>query len=82
MTSDNIWLCHVRQWRYTHKGLLDVICIQKIGSAAKDTREIKVFPQINHELFSFLRAMKSGWQMNGRWKNNGIEIELFKRGHY
>ena len=25
--------------------------------------------------------MKNGLQMNGRWKKNGIEIELFKRGH-
>ena len=25
--------------------------------------------------------MKNGWQMNGRWEKNGIEIELFKTGH-
>ena len=25
--------------------------------------------------------MQNGWQMNGRWKKNCIEIELFKRGH-
>ena len=25
--------------------------------------------------------MKNGWQMNGRWKKNGIEIEFFKRGN-
>ena len=40
----------------------------------------KVVPQLNHDLFSFTSAMKNGWQMNGRWKKNGIEIELFKRG--
>ena len=34
--------------------------------------------QLNHDLFSFASAMKNGWQMNGRWKKNGIEIELFK----
>ena len=67
--------------KYTHKGLLDVICIQKDGSTAKDTWEIKVVPQLNHDLFSFTSAMKSGWQMNGRWKINGTEIELFKKGH-
>ena len=44
----------------------------------KDTWEIKVVPQLNHDLFSFTSAMKNGWQMNGRWKKNGIEIELFK----
>ena len=58
-----------------------MICIQKDGSTAKDTWEIKVVPQLNHDLFSFTSAMKIGWQMNGRWKKNGIEIELFKRGH-
>ena len=25
--------------------------------------------------------MKSGWQMNGRWKRNAIKIEFFKKGH-
>ena len=25
--------------------------------------------------------MKNGWQMNRRWKKNGIEIKLFKKGH-
>ena len=65
----------------THKGLLDVIFIKRDGSTAKDTLEIKVVPQLNHDLFSFTSAMKNGWQMNGRWKKSGIEIELFKRGH-
>ena len=65
----------------THKGLLDVICVQRDGSTAKDTWEIKVVPQLDHDLFSFTSAMKNGWQMNGRWKKNRIGIELFKRGH-
>ena len=65
----------------THEGLLDVICVQRDGSTAKDTWELKVVPQLNHDLFSFPIAMKNGWQMNGRWKKKGIEIELFKRGH-
>ena len=55
-------------------------CIQKDGSTAKDTWEIKVVPQLNHDLFSFTSAMKSSWQMNGRWKKNGFE-KLFKKGH-
>ena len=67
--------------RCTHNGLLNVICIQRDGSTAKDTWEINVFPQLNHDLFSITSAMKNGWQMNGRWKKNGIEIKLFKRGH-
>ena len=37
----------------THNGFLDVICIQKDRSTAKDTWEIKVVPQLNHDLFSF-----------------------------
>ena len=35
-------------------------------------------PQLNHDLFSFTKAMKEGWQMNGRWKEGGLMIELFK----
>ena len=39
---------------------------------------IKIVPQLNHDLFSFTKAMKEGWQMNGRWKEGGLIIELFK----
>ena len=63
------------------QGLLDAICVQRDASTAKATWEIKVVPQLSHDLFSFTSAMKNGWQMNGRWNKNGIEIELFKRGH-
>ena len=42
---------------------------------------IKVVPQLNHDLVNFTSPMKNGWQMNGGWEKNGIEIELFKRGH-
>ena len=45
----------------THKGLLDVICVQRDGSMAKDTWETQVVPQLNHDLFSFTSAMKNGW---------------------
>ena len=65
----------------THKGLLDVICIENDGSTARDTCEIKLVPQLNHDLFSFMRAMKDRWQMNGTWKKHLIEIELCKKGH-
>ena len=43
--------------RCTYKGLLGVICIRKTESMAKDTWEIKVVPQLNHDLFSFTSAM-------------------------
>ena len=46
--------------RCTYKGLLDVICVQRNGSIAKDTWEIKVVPQLNQDLFSFTSAMKDG----------------------
>ena len=46
---------------FTHKGLLDPICVQNDGSTARDTWEIKLVPQLNHNLFSFLSAMKEGW---------------------
>ena len=41
-------------------------------------RDVKIVPQLNHDLFSFTKAMKEGWQMNGRWKEGGLIIELFK----
>ena len=50
----------------THKGKLDVICKHKDGSMTKQTWEVKIVPQLNHDLFSFTKAMKEGWQMNGR----------------
>ena len=45
---------------------------------AKETWDVKIVPQQNHHLFSFTEAMKEGWQMNGRWKEGGLIIELFK----
>ena len=62
----------------THKGKVDVICKHRDGSMARETWEVKIVPQLNHDLFSFTKAMKEGWQMNGRWKEGGLMIELFK----
>ena len=62
----------------THKGILDVICQLKDGSMAKETWDVKIVPQLNHDLFSFTKAMKEGWQMNGRCKEGGLIIELFE----
>ena len=61
----------------THKGKLDVICKHRDGSMARETWDVKIVPQLNHDLFSFTKAMKEGWQMNG-WKEGGLMIELFK----
>ena len=52
----------------------------KDGSLARETWEVKIVPELNHDLFSFTKAMKDGWQMNGRWKEGGLMIELFKTG--
>ena len=62
----------------THKGKLDVICKHKDGSITGETWDVKIVPELNHDLFSFTKAMKDGWQMNGRWKEGGLMIELFK----
>ena len=62
----------------THKGKLDVISKHTDGSMARQTWEVKIVPQSKHDLFSFTIAMKEGWQMNGRWKEGGLMIELFK----
>ena len=45
---------------------------------AKETGDVKIVPQLNHDLFSFTKAMKEGWQMNVRWKDEGLIIELLK----
>ena len=45
---------------------------------AREMWEVKIVPQLNHDLFSFTKSMKEGWQMNGRWKEEGLMIELFK----
>ena len=44
----------------THKGKLDVLCKHKDGSSAKQTWEVKIVPQFNHDLFSLTKAMKEG----------------------
>ena len=62
----------------THKGKLDVICKHKDGSIARETWDVKIVPELNHDLFSFTKAIKDGWQMNGRWKERGLMIQLFK----
>ena len=62
----------------THRGKLDVICKHKDESIARETWDVKIVPELNHDLFSFTKAMKDGWQMNGRWKEGGLMIELFK----
>ena len=62
----------------THKEKLDVICKHKDGSIARETWDVKIVPELNHDLFSFTKAMKDGWHMNGRWKEGGLMIELFK----
>ena len=62
-----------------HKGKLDVICKHKDGSTARQTWEVKIVPLLNHDLLSFTKAMKEGWLMNGRWKEGGLMIELFKQ---
>ena len=62
----------------THKGKLDFICKHKDGSIARETWDVKIMRELNHDLFSFTKVMKDGWQMNGRWKEGGVMIELFK----
>ena len=52
--SGSVMIGNGQNIRCTHKGLLDVICVQKW--------EINVVPQLNHDLFSFSSTMKSGWQ--------------------
>ena len=45
----------------THKGKLDVICKHMDGSMARETWDVKIVPQLKHDLFSFTKVMKEGW---------------------
>ena len=36
----------------THKGKLDVICKDKDGSIARETWDVKIVPELNHDLLS------------------------------
>ena len=60
----------------THKGKWDVICKHRDESMAKETWNVKIAPQLIHDVFSFIKAIKEGWQMNGRWKEGGLIIEF------
>ena len=79
--SRSVMIGNEQNIKCTHKRLLDVICIQNDGRTASDTWGINLVPQLNHDLPSSMSAMKEGWQMNGRWKKQGIEIELLKKRH-
>ena len=50
---------------------MDVICKHKDGSLARETWEVKIVPELNHDLFSFTKAMKDG----ERWMANEWEME-------
>ena len=45
---------------------------------AREMWEVKIVPQWDHDFFSFTKVMKEGWQINGKWKEGGLTIGLFK----
>ena len=53
--SSSVMIGNGQNIRCTHKGMLAVICVQRHGSTAKDTWEIEVVPQLNHD-FSVLQV--------------------------
>ena len=59
--SGSVVIGNGQNTRCTYKGLFDVIHVQRNRSMAKDTWEIKVVPQLNHDLLSFTNTMKDGW---------------------
>ena len=66
--NGSVMIGNEKSIRCTHKGKLDVFCKHKDGSTAGETWDVKLVPELNHDLFSFTKAMKDGWQMNRRWK--------------
>ena len=63
---DSVMIGNGKSISCTHKGKLDVICKHRDGPTARQTWEVKIVPQLNHDLFSFTKAIKQGWLMNGR----------------
>ena len=63
--SGSVMIGNGKSIKCTHKRKLDVICKHKDGSIARETWDVKIVPELNHDLFSFTKAMKDGWQMNG-----------------
>ena len=55
-----------------------ISCTHKGNWMSSVNIRMNPWPQLNHDLFSFTEAMKEAWQMNGRWKEGGLVIELFK----
>ena len=41
---------------------------------ARESWDVKIVPKLNHNLFTLTKTMKEGWQMNGRWKEEGLII--------
>ena len=50
-----------QNFRCTHKGLLDAICVQNDRCTARETWEIKFAPQLNHDRFSI--SYLTGWSL-------------------
>ena len=48
----------------THKGKLVVICKHKDESMARETWDVKIVPQLNHD--SHERGMADEWKVEGR----------------
>ena len=44
----------------------------------KEPWDVKIVPHLNRDIFSITKGMKEGSEMNGRWKEGGLIIELFK----
>ena len=41
---------------------------------ARETWDVDIVPQLNHDLIIFSKAIKEVWQMNGRWKEGCLVI--------
>ena len=58
----------------THKRKLDVICKHKDGSIARETWDVKIVPELNHDIFRFYKSherwMADEWKMERRRPND------------
>ena len=58
--NGSVMIGNMKSISCTHKGKMDVICKHKDFSLARETWEVKNVPELNHDLFSFTKAMKDG----------------------
>ena len=57
-------------------GKIDVTFLHLDGTYSHKTLQVKVVPKLQHDLFSFVRCMDSGWTMIGHKQKGALKVTL------